>query len=794
MAKKKTPQPVAAPPQQEFVSAGRYFSLDENGKKASSDLVLRERINAIRASTMNKTASLFEGGDLGSADIADSNNIGYNSFEFPVDSLEMPASRPEELRFYRLAYDRDPIVARAINLHAELPLSKMALEKPKCSVETFADFVFDYYQRLINDTRLFATMIEATREYNTIGETFLFIEQPEEFEKLKLCKAAYDALKKGRGYSASLSPMSEAENGPIVGQERQITPDFIENKRKKTSSYDLLYKTGAAKTAREDRKKLLDELLEEGITVDPSEDVSDTIRQLVKKKAKLAKLNKLRKRAKLKKKADDPPPAPDTPEATDAPVDGPAPGSPDAPPMDGAPEGDMGGDMGGDGGFGGPDPGFGGGGGGGGFGGGPSISAEEVDSAKQALTLGEQSMRDQEANELKHVIHLLERKKELLEELQELVEKRQMEKEIFDHVTNEEYEGFEKVQMLAPEQVTLEQKDGNLQILYKPTAEERESYLNDPDIPKDVKDVLQQEGSLPLNTNPFEGSYVVHFARKKAGYEKHGRSILQPVMRQLIYREKLRQVQTTLASRNMTPKTIISAPGVSAAEVAELRALADEAKADPDFTIVVNYALEWNEISSQGRLLQLSDEYQQLNATIAIGLGFSPDILVGEGLYGSNRIQLEILNTTYTQFRETITDLLENQIFKPLAQLKGFFEKDKYGRPRWIYPKVTFGRMALRDSSEVQETLFNLYSKGSLPVSVIYDFLNLDAESVRRELEDDLFTVADSKFNEALGSIYGMVGQSLIESTDLVSRLAKNMQLNEKMKEGNEIEGSGEGM
>jgi hypothetical protein len=54
------------------------------------------------------------GGDsgVGYADIADSNNIGYYSYEFPVDALELPASRAEELRFYRLAYDRDPIVGQ----------------------------------------------------------------------------------------------------------------------------------------------------------------------------------------------------------------------------------------------------------------------------------------------------------------------------------------------------------------------------------------------------------------------------------------------------------------------------------------------------------------------------------------------------------------------------------------------------------------------------------------------------------------------------------------------------------
>jgi hypothetical protein len=778
---------TAAPFQ--YVTAGPHTPLDGDGKPNPTDRLVQDRLRSIRAAASNgilKTAGLGGEGSLGAANIADSDNIGYNSFEFPLDSLEMPASRPEELRFYRLAYDRDPIVARAIDLHTELPCSKMSIEKPKCSVEEFSDYVYDWFQRLVNDTRLFATVIEATREYNIIGEAYLFVEMPPGFDDYKLCAAATEALKNGRGFQAGVSPMSEAENAPIVGQEKEILNDFVEAKKKKTSSYNLLYKTAADKPTREERKALIDELIEGGIAVDPDEDVFDTIRVLTKKKAKLAKLNKLRL-ASIKKKADPgDPPAPDA----GAPVEGGPGGDPIDAPMDGAdgdipPADDFGGG-------GAPPASFGGG--GGRFGGGPSISPDAAQGAQEAISLADDAKRTMEISELKRTISLLEKKKGLLEELQDLVEKKQQEKEIFSHIVNDQFEGFDRIQMLAPEQVEIKNDKGSFQFLYKPSATEKTTYLDDPEVPKNVKDFLTQEGSMPLNTNPFEGSYAVHFARKKAGYELHGRSILQRCMRHIIYREKLRQVQTTLASRNMTPKTIISAPGVSAIEVAELRALADEAKADPDFTIVVNYALDWNEISSQGRLLQLSDEYSQLNTVIAVGMGLSPDILMGEGVYGGNRIQLEILNTTYTQYRETLTDLLENQIFKVMAMIKGFYEKDRYGRPRWIFPKVTFGRMALRDSSDVMEQMMVLYQKGSLPVNVIYDFMNLDPETIRRDLENDLWTVNDSRFNEGLGSVYSAVSERIINQTDVISRLAKNMQLTEAQEDQSDMEGSGEGM
>src|SRR5271166_1358260 len=192
----------------EAASAGRYTTFD--GKEIRDDVAYRNKLRSMRGLAdsllgsdptvqTGKTASGLFGGDggVGYADIADSNNIGYYSYEFPVDALELPASRAEELRFYRLAYDRDPIVGRAIDMHTELPVSKMTAEKPKCSSEEYADYVYDDFQRFMNRTRLFQVIIDAAREYWCIGETFLFIEDPEDIEP---CKAAKDVLEKdGKG-------------------------------------------------------------------------------------------------------------------------------------------------------------------------------------------------------------------------------------------------------------------------------------------------------------------------------------------------------------------------------------------------------------------------------------------------------------------------------------------------------------------------------------------------------------------------------------------------------------------
>jgi hypothetical protein len=838
----------------EYASAGRYTTFD--GKNIKDDVAYRTKLRSLRGladsflgtdETIQSgkiAAGIFGDGGLGFADIADSNNIGYYSYEFPVDALELPASRAEELRFFRLAYDRDPIVGRAIDLHTELPLSKMELSKPKSSSEEYADYVFDEYQRFVQTTKLFQILIDAVREYWTIGETFIFIEKPADIEP---CKEAMKQLEKGKKGDAAEPGKESQFNTPLGGTSDRIIEYLEPSKR---SSW-------AKKRGVE-----IDLMKEAGIGFDFDEDIESVLAAIKSKRASLnAKTRKYAKiagvqakmlaklviaadshgtdainaaaafaREKLSKligriDVDDSLNAPiqvtadfsktaQPPGVTDPGAAAPAapagagdagagappgaegealPGEPGADPA--APGGDPGAPLG--------DAGLGdiSGGGGmpmGGGGGGAGIPADMAGEAQNAIAAGASITAQRELMEMKHLLGLLEKKRELLEELKEIREKKQEELELFSHVTNKDYDGPTKIRILPPEQMEIanegQMEDGPT-IYYKPPEEMKQSYLEDPDVPAEIKEKIQTEGKIPLNQDPMKGSYVIHLARKKSGYELHGRSILQRCIRTVIYREKLRQVQSTLASRNMTPKTMVIAPGIPTSEVMALRAHIDEAKADPDYSVVLNYEARWDEIGSEGRLLVLDGEYQHTNSDLAIGLGLSPEILIGEGMYSGNRIQLEIMNVSYLQFRDLLTGIIEDSIFKPLAMEKGFYEMDKYGRPRWIFPKVSFSRMALRDSGDLYDMLFNLYSKGSLPVDIIYEFLNLDPEDCERKLEDALFTVKDSKFNEMLSNIYGSVGEWMMANTDLGKRLTKGLTLNEvDHSEDEGPEGSGEGV
>jgi len=227
----------------------------------------------------------------------------------------------------------------------------------------------------------------------------------------------------------------------------------------------------------------------------------------------------------------------------------------------------------------------------------------------------------------------------------------------------------------------------------------------------------------------------------------------------------------------MTPKRIVWAEDISEADVEDLREQVDLALVDPDYSIVANYEVHWEEMGSKDRLLDLSSEYELTDRQLHAGLGITESLLSGESLYSGDRLKLEIMNTRYLFLREILQEYVEENLFKPVARRMGFIEKDEWGDEVVLFPKLSFTRLPLRDSQDTFDAMYNLYTKGSLPIDTILELLNLDANDVKAKLEKDLWTVNDALFTEVSRGIYSGVGEKLINSTDIAEKLAKYLGL-----------------
>lgn len=292
--------------------------------------------------------------------------------------------------------------------------------------------------------------------------------------------------------------------------------------------------------------------------------------------------------------------------------------------------------------------------------------------------------------------------------------------------------------------------------------------------PGDIIDHVLAGVNIPLNTNPMAGSFVHYLARKKSSYEPRGKSILQRCLRVLVYRDKLRQAQTSIASRHMTPIRVVWAEDMNAEQTEELREQVDLALQDPDFSIIANFQVNWEEMGGgQGnRLLELTSEYDLTDRQLYAGLGVTESLLSGESSYSGDRIHLEVINVRYLLLREVLQDFVDNHLLEPMCRRMGFIETDEDGHEVVISPKLSFTRLALRDNQETFDALFNLYTKGSLDIDTILDLLNIDPDTVKEKLERDFGTFNDATFNELLRSLYSRAGDQIVENSDFVEKMA----------------------
>ena len=248
---------------------------------------------------------------------------------------------------------------------------------------------------------------------------------------------------------------------------------------------------------------------------------------------------------------------------------------------------------------------------------------------------------------------------------------------------------------------------------------------------------IEETGRIKLNTDPSKGSFVFHAKRSASIKEERGSSILNRVLRTLIYRDQLRSVQSMISQRNLSNIHLVYSEttdtGLDDDQFNLLKEQVDLALNTPDFTIVTDFPVVWQIIGGESRMIDLTSEYDQTTERLMVGLGLTPEILKGEGMYTSARISIEILNLRYQLYIQRLSEYIEKFIFKPIAIVNNFSEEvieEGDGQTatfkKYLYPKVSFSRTTLYDSESVFEMLWNMYLKGSLSIRTIMDVVSLD--------------------------------------------------------------------
>ena len=574
----------------------------------------------------------------------------FYSPELSTDFLELPQSLDEQRNFYRFFYRTDPFVGQAIDLHTELPLSKIRLGMPQAKNKDLARKALAFCEKWAKRVGLLHRLIEIIHEYNLLGEVFVFCE----------------------------------DNNPDMPKE--VTHYRVTKQLKKKGADEK------KQPNKEEAKVEIKKVEEPKPTPQPKKE------EAPKPKDKKVEVSKPKKEEPKPKEEDDE----------------------------------------------------------------IRLTPDEVD--------------EEEQEEYEEVEEYWKEKENAHEEAYAWLKKN--------------YKGWTAVRILPPEQVHMEvfpfTDEKIIELI--PDSKTRDvverASLDDPNalrvaqsMPPDVVEAIREGRNIPLNTDPELGSFVFFMARKKSQYEPRGHSVLERCLRILIFRDKLRQAQTSIASRHMTPIRLVYAEDMDAMDVEALRDQVDLALSDPDYSIISNFQVNWEEMGADSRLLDLSSEYDMTDRQMYAGLGVTESLLSGESAYSGDRIHLEVINTRYMLMREILQEMVEENMLKPMCRRMGFIEEDDDGEEKVVHPTLTFTRLGLRDNQDTFDALFNLYQKGSLDVGVILELLNIDPELTKAKLAQDAFTLNDSTFNEVLRGIYSAAGNSLAENSDAIEKIAKHLGL-----------------
>jgi len=121
--------------------------------------------------------SFSSGYGRGMGDIIDSSPSFYDPY-FEPSTLILPRNLLEINSWCRYFYKYDPYVATAIDMHAELPLSKMRLQPPKSKDKRKAHVILEHYEKMIgvDGIDLYNKLLQIGVEFYKLGNVYPYLQ------------------------------------------------------------------------------------------------------------------------------------------------------------------------------------------------------------------------------------------------------------------------------------------------------------------------------------------------------------------------------------------------------------------------------------------------------------------------------------------------------------------------------------------------------------------------------------------------------------------------------------------
>lgn len=239
----------------------------------------------------------------------------------------------------------------------------------------------------------------------------------------------------------------------------------------------------------------------------------------------------------------------------------------------------------------------------------------------------------------------------------------------------------------------------------------------------------------------MDSDEVTHIARKLNPYDTRGTSIISRLYRTLMYEDKLREAQITIADNFVYPLKIFKLGDPNKGWIPNqqhqqaLAQMLQQATFDPNFSLIYHYGLSVDYVTVADKVMRLEKEWSDINAKKMVALGVSQQFLNGESSYSSASVGLQMQLARYKAKRDLFEiRWIQDKLFRVMAERNEWYKRDKKEiagqyrisrneiekRDRLMIPKLSWHKkLMLRDDQAFLTFLNNVYAQGKGPLSAL---------------------------------------------------------------------------
>lgn len=315
-----------------------------------------------------------------------------------------------------------------------------------------------------------------------------------------------------------------------------------------------------------------------------------------------------------------------------------------------------------------------------------------------------------------------------------------------------------KKNMLTNESVFYFQPDDELKTLIQ-RREPRELYEQ---LPQRLIDLVSSGQPIPLSNRS-----VSHIKHNASPYGVFGTSLIQRLFTILAYKTKLMTANWIIAERLILPVRVVKVGDKERPATEEdIQDVVNQIAAvanDPNLTIVTHHAFDYEWYGVTGKIHNITQELEQIGKEMLDGLMLNQAILNGEmASYSSAQVGIEILIDRLENWRNKLKEYVEKNIFLPVAMMQGFIDEEEsklLGETVYLYPKLIWNDLRLRDNTNKIQTLMALYDKGIVSAQTILDELELDYDTeVEKIRSEQVMTSANGMLAQGGAGNLGSMG------------------------------------